>query len=140
MIKYIKLNDKKIVEVRPLLPADFPVEKEDKIEYIVNPELEAKFDKEFLRLDVPEGVGDVELMRNYYYQNGKFVKTGEIINRANLAEEYYELKEWLTQNDWKVNKVVLSEWESTDPRWVEYKEQRAVKRARLDKIKEALGI
>ena len=60
--------------------------------------------------------------------------------KLSLENEKEQILSWLRENDWKVNKVVLSEWEATDPRWVEYKEQRAVKRARLDKIKEALGI
>lgn len=61
------------------------------------------------------------------------------LQRALLIKEQAIIKQWLTQNDWKVNKITLGEWEKTDPRWVEYKEQRAVKRARLDEIKEVLG-
>jgi uncharacterized protein involved in type VI secretion and phage assembly len=61
------------------------------------------------------------------------------LQRALLIKEQAIIKQWLTQNDWKVNKITLGEWEDTDPRWVEYKEQRAVKRARLDEIKATLG-
>lgn len=74
------------------------------------------------------------------YENGKFVFQQEQINKANLQEEYFQIKGWLRENDWKFNKVFIGEWADTDPRWVEYKEQRVIKRERLDKIKEALGI
>lgn len=61
------------------------------------------------------------------------------LQRALLIKEQAIIKQWLTQNDWKVNKITVGEWETTDPRWIEYKEQRAIKRARLDEIKEAVG-
>ena len=62
------------------------------------------------------------------------------LERALLIKEQAVIQAWLKNNDWKFNKVFIGEWEETDPRWVEYKEQRAVKRARLDSIKKALGI
>ena len=116
MKKFIKVNGKQIMEVRP---EKFP----DSIE-----------------VEIPDGMHDLDVLRKHHYQNGKLVKTNEIINKANLQEEYFDIMGWLSQNDWKVNKVFLGECADTDPRWVEYKEQRAIKRARLDKIKEALGI
>ena len=61
------------------------------------------------------------------------------LQRAKAIHEQARIKAWLKQNDWKVNKVFIGEWEATDPRWVEYKEQRAAKRARLDEIKKLLG-
>lgn len=60
--------------------------------------------------------------------------------KLSLENEKEEILSWFRGNDWKFNKVFIGEWAETDPRWLEYKEQRAVKRARLDKIKEALGI
>ena len=94
----------------------------------------------FTEVEVSDGLRDIQLINEYVYENGQVKKSELMINKRNLQEEYYEIMGWLRENDWKVNKVVLSEWEPTDSRWVEYKEQRAVKRARLDKIKEALGI
>ena len=116
MKKFIKTNGNKIIEVRP---ESFP---------------------NSIEIEVPDTMQDLDILRLHYYQNGKLVKTNEIINKANLSEEYYEIRQWLSHNDYKVNKVFLGEWAETDPRWVEYKEQRAIKRARLDKIKEAIGI
>jgi len=116
MKKFIKIDGKKILEIRP------------------------EMFEGAIEIEVPDTIKDLDVMRLHHYQNGQLVKTDEIINKANLQEEYFDILAWLSQNDWKVNKVVLSEWEATDPRWVEYKEQRAVKRARLDKIREALGI
>lgn len=142
MIKYIKVNDKKIIEIRPLLPANIPVDTSvppNEMEYTVDKELEAKFDKEFLRVDIPDGLKDIEVMQGYYYQNGKLIKTTEILNRKKLADEYNSIHMWLEENDWKVNKIALGEWEATDSRCVEYKEQRKAKRARLDEIKKLLG-
>jgi hypothetical protein len=40
----------------------------------------------------------------------------------------------LADNDWKVNKIIVGEWETTDPRWLDYLKQRQIKRARLDEI------
>jgi hypothetical protein len=91
-------------------------------------------------VEVPDGMHDLDVLRKHHYVNGQLVETDAIINKANLQEEYFEIRAWLSQNDWKVNKVFLGEWAETDPRWVEYKEQRAIKRARFDKIKEALGV
>ena len=62
------------------------------------------------------------------------------LERALLIKEQAVIQAWLKNNDWKFKKVLIGEWEETDTRWVEYKEQRAVKRARLDSIKKALGI
>ena len=143
MEKYIKVENKRIVGIQPLLKATIPVDPTvppEQMEYKVDEELQKKIDQEYIKVNTPEGIEDVVLMDKYYYENGKFIKTDNIINKRNLSEEYYEITSWLRENDWKVNKVVLSEWEATDPRWVEHKEQRAVKRARLDKIKETLDI
>ncbi len=57
-----------------------------------------------------------------------------------LKEEMFAIQGWLFENDWKVNKITLGEWEATDPRFIEYKEQRAIKRARLDEIKNIIGV
>jgi len=116
MKKFIKIDGKKILEIRP------------------------EMFEGAIEIEIPDTMKDLDVLRKHHYQNGQLVKTDEIINKANLQEEYFDILAWLSQNDWKVNKVVLGEWEPTDPRWTEYKEQRAVKRARLDKIREALGI
>ena len=116
MKRYIKVNGQQIMEVRP-----------------------AKFE-DAIQIEVTEGLKDLDILRKYHYINGKLVETDVIINKANLQEEYFDIRAWLNQNDWKINKVFLGEWAETDPRWVEYKEQRQIKRARFDKIKEALGI
>ena len=116
MKKFIKVNGNRIVDVRPQM-------------------FEGAFE-----IEVPDGMHNIDILANHIYNNGKLEKSQGLINKANLQEEYFGIRAWLNQNDWKINKVFLGEWENTDPRWVEYKEQRAIKRARLDKIKEALGI
>jgi hypothetical protein len=73
----------------------------------------------------------------YAVEDGKFVvkrrepsedehaKDALIAKNKRLAE----IGRWLSENDWKVNKVFLGEWEPTDPRWTEYLATRAVLRA-----------
>ena len=116
MKKFIKVNGEQIIEIRP------------------------EMFEGSIEVEIPDGMHDLDVLRKHYYVNGQLVETDEIINKANLQEEYFDIMGWLSQNDWKVNKVFLGEWAETDPRWVEYKEQRVIKRARLDAIKQALGV
>lgn len=136
MIKYIKVVGKKIVEVRPLLPKDYLVDDE----YIVNPEVEARFDKEFLRVNIPDDISDIVLLQSYYYQNGKLVKTNEILDRKKLQDESMEIQIWLEQNDWIPNKIITDEWEKSDERWINYLSERKAKRTRLDEIRKKLEV
>lgn len=53
--------------------------------------------------------------------------------------ELSEIKKWFFDNDWKVNKVVIGEWNKTDSRWLEYLEQRQIKRARQDELNSTLN-
>lgn len=43
-----------------------------------------------------------------------------------------EISKWLADNDWKVNKIVIGEWEDTDPRWIDYLTQRKAMREEQD--------
>ena len=43
-------------------------------------------------------------------------------------------KKWLADHDYIINKVFLGEWEATDPRYLEYLENRARIRAELDEL------
>jgi hypothetical protein len=54
--------------------------------------------------------------------------------KVDLENELIQIKKWFLENDYKVNKVIIGEWEDKDPRWLEYKKERAVKRARQDEI------
>jgi hypothetical protein len=45
-----------------------------------------------------------------------------------------ELSNWLSDNDWKINKVFLGEWSTDDPRWLDYLETRAAVRAEQDEL------
>ena len=51
---------------------------------------------------------------------------------SNAKQEIIEIHKWLSDNDWKFNKVFLGEWAEDDTRWLEYLEERRIKRARLD--------
>lgn len=54
-------------------------------------------------------------------------------------QELEAIQKWLNENDWKVNKIVIGEWATTDDRWQEYLKERAEKRARRDEIILQLG-
>jgi len=125
MEKYIKLNGERIVEVRPLL--EEPTE-----------ELLARFEQEFIRLDVPD-VGDMELLTGYIYKNNKFTKTSVFQEQFELGVELDEIRNWFSENDWVPNKIIVGEWETTDQRWLDYLEERAAKRARQDELIALLG-
>lgn len=79
----------------------------------------------------------------YAVENGKFViarreptpEEQEADRVAAIDTELAEIQQWLCDNDWKVNKIVIGEWEATDARWVAYLEERAIKRARHDELK-----
>jgi hypothetical protein len=120
MEKYIKLNGEQIVEVRPLL--EEPTE-----------ELLERFEREFIRLDVPD-VGDMELLTGYIYKNNKFTKTSVFKEQFELGVELDEIRNWFSENDWIPNKIIVGEWETTDQRWLDYLEERATKRTRQDEI------
>lgn len=55
-------------------------------------------------------------------------------NKLALMKEKLAILDWLKANDWKPNKVVTGEWETTDERWLAYLEERKAKRNRLDEI------
>lgn len=55
-----------------------------------------------------------------------------------IKEELYQIKQWLADNDWKVNKIVVGEWSTDDERWINYLAERQVKRKRQDELNQAL--
>lgn len=66
--------------------------------------------------------------------------TSEELKNKEYQKELQEIKAWFNSNDWKVNKIVIGEWETTDQRWLEYLEERATKRARQDELLILLGM
>ena len=127
MKKYIKLNGEQILEVRPLLEEGTDQETID------------MFEKEFITLDVPDDIKDLDLLIKYKYVNGKFVESNEILLKKQYNLELIEINQWFINNDWKVNKVFIGEWEETDPRWINYLSERADKRERQDELKALLS-
>lgn len=126
MEKYVKLNGEKIVEVRPLLPET------------ADPDIVARFETEFLRVDVPD-VNDIELMKTYVFRDGQFIQTNDFLKVEALKKELVQIQAWLAQNDWIPNKIITGEWEDTDERWRTYLADRKVYRHRFDELKEILG-
>lgn len=57
---------------------------------------------------------------------------------VDYKRELEEIKQWFTDNDWKVNKIVIGEWNNNDSRWLEYLKDREIKRARQDELNELL--
>jgi len=77
-------------------------------------------------------------VKNYDKCNGKW----RILLEINDGLWYYFSRgaiKWFVENDWIPNKILVGEWETTDPRWTTYLEERAVKRARRDEILALLG-
>lgn len=52
--------------------------------------------------------------------------------REKAREQKEEALRWLSENDWKVNKCFLGEWEESDERWKEYVSTRAKMRRMID--------
>jgi hypothetical protein len=77
-----------------------------------------------------------------YYENKKIIYKN--LDKIKLKESLQLQKEtilnWFLENDWKVNKVVIGEWEKTDERWLEYFNERQIKRTRLDQIEFELSM
>lgn len=59
--------------------------------------------------------------------------------RAEAQKQRAEALQWLTDNDWKVNKRALGEWEETDERWLAYLADRAEARAKFDEAEAVLN-
>jgi hypothetical protein len=68
----------------------------------------------------------------------------ELVNsysRPNNIQQFYEMeqiKQWLIENDYKINKHTLGEYTNDDPRWVEYIEQRQEKLLRYNELESLL--
>mgnify|MGYP007062107537 CR=1 FL=1 len=92
-----------------------------------------------------ERMGDISI-EDYAKENGF-----EIVNEkpAELSKqelnlqyenELVNIKHWFNQNDWRINKIALGEWETTDSRWTTYLSERKTKRTRQDELKALLGV
>lgn len=63
----------------------------------------------------------------------------EIPQEELLQQELMEIDMWFASTDYIPNKVIVDEWEPTDPRFIEYKQERLIKRNRRDYIISVLG-
>ena len=59
--------------------------------------------------------------------------------KKEYRKELSEIQYWFAENDWKPNKIITGEWSEEDPRWLEYKQERTIKRARQDELLELIG-
>ena len=55
-------------------------------------------------------------------------------DKINYRKELNSILKWFADNDWKINKIVIGEWQQNDQRWQEYLTERAIKRARYDEL------
>lgn len=112
----------------------FPLD--DNFKYLLTDEEEEKLSKHLLRWDTED-----------YIDNGVVVKHPILVPNDNTLElqlenarkELAEIHQWFIDNDWKINKIVIGEWETDDARWLEYLEERATKRARQDELNSLLA-
>ena len=78
------------------------------------------------------------LVTNPNYNN--YVAEQEALKQKKKYEkELAKIQAWFSQNDWKPNKIITGEWLETDERWLEYKQERAIKRARQDELNNLIG-
>ena len=112
MKKYIKVENQKILEVK-------------------NEVLEQEA-KNFIEIE--SDLQDLDIISQYKYDGSKLVKNVDLINKRNAIIELEQIQHWFAQNDWKINKVFIGEWELTDSRYVEYLNERKAKRARYDEL------
>ena len=56
-----------------------------------------------------------------------------------LKKEKSLILKWLSDNDWKVNKIFLGEWDENDSRSFEYLNERQQMRNRFDEIETAIN-
>jgi len=58
--------------------------------------------------------------------------------KIRLKSEAHQIQIWLKENDYKINKHLLGEYQDDDVRWVEYLQERQVKLARYNEIEHTL--
>ena len=87
----------------------------------------------FSIIEIPDEYADAT---RYDIVDGEFslLKYNELRNKDTLRQELNEIQEWFLQNDWKPNKIIREEWTKEDPRWIEYLQESAAKRSRMDQI------
>jgi len=72
---------------------------------------------------------DYETIKNQFQQEQQSKKQISLYKK-----ELRKIQQWFKDNDWKVNKIVIGEWEKSDSRWLDYILERTVKRARQDEL------
>lgn len=111
MKKYIRVNDKKIKEVSDFILEGF--------------------------IEIETDLDSFEIATKYEFVNNELVQK-TIVDKSAYRKEIDEIRQWFRINDWIPNKIIAGEWETTDPRWTTYLEERTVKRARRDELLELL--
>jgi hypothetical protein len=103
-------------------PYDIPVEDENRF-------IEVDEDTKSLTMSC-------ETHKSWRVKKGKlFIDTYEETPLTELLEvELESIQNWFRQTDWIPNKILTGEWQDTDLRWIEYKKERSIKRARQDEI------
>jgi hypothetical protein len=103
-------------------PYDIPVEDENRF-------IEVDEDTKALTMSC-------ETHKSWRVKKGKlFIDTYEETPiKEILVAELESIQNWFRQTDWIPNKILTGEWQDTDPRWIEYKKERSIKRARQDEI------
>lgn len=59
--------------------------------------------------------------------------------KKQYRKELQQIQSWFLANDWKVNKIVIGEWETNDVRWTDYLIERSAKRQRQDELNKLLN-
>lgn len=80
---------------------------------------------------------DGELINNPDYEAYQAEKELKELKKT-WRKELNDIHEWFNENDWKPNKIITGEWQIDDQRWIDYLNERAIKRARQDELNELL--
>lgn len=129
MKKLIKLENERIIEIRPV----------EELKLFQDEELLEQFKKEFIEVEVPEGYNDIEILTKFVYIDDKFVETTKFLDLEKARLELDEIQVWFARNDYIPNKIITGEWETSDERWRTYLADREVYRHRQDELKKILG-
>lgn len=81
-----------------------------------------------------------EVHKAWKVENGVLVvrQKEAVPSRELYEQELAEIQLWFALTDYIPNKIIVEEWQLDDPRFIAYKQERLIKRARQDELIELL--
>lgn len=137
--KKCKLNDK-LIEIEDEFGIPIPAEDNDGFVDIFEQGKNCSICNECVNCYILESypIDYTGNLNHYNITTNNKIATIDGLNSAGInflnQRELDSISKWFLDNDWKINKIVVGEWEKTDQRWIDYLAERAVKRARQDEL------